>query len=665
MIIDELVLYNFGVYRGRQKFELTPPSSNKPIILIGGMNGGGKTTFLDALHLVLYGKRAQCSNRGTMPYSDFLEDCIHRGVPASEGAAIELEFRHPFEGEEQTFRVNRSWYPTTKSVSEDVKVHRNGKIDRVITDTWDEFVEEFMPLGISDLFFFDGEQIARFADIDNSAELLETAIQTLLGLDIVDQLATDLKVLERRKTTEDQSGHEKERIEEARQEIKRLERELDEVTREYGNLGNTMHTARKELDQVEEEFRIEGGELYERHHELEREHGNLKADIRDIEDELRKIAAGCAPLLLVREQLQEIAEQDRREQNARRAEVLSDTLKERDQRILQEIEEREGKAELYESLKSMLSRDREELTADADVQRYLDLDEQGRQQLQVLLHSQLDDTQARIESLLADLDALREEQMELERKLAAVPDHDAVAELIERRNELREEVRFTERRRAELEEEKERICARLEEAKEQLEKRYKQLAKAEFQSQDVQRLLDHSDRVRTTIDQFRDRIIERHIDRIESLVIKGFQKLLHKQELIKDLKIDSDDFTIRLWDSSENAITPDRLSAGERQLFAVSLLWGLARASGRPLPTVVDTPLGRLDSSHRGHLIERYFPFASHQVILLSTDEEIGPRYYERIKPAVGREYTLAYDDEKSATQVEQGYNILEAENAA
>ena len=105
-----------------------------------------------------------------------------------------------------------------------------------------------------------------------------------------------------------------------------------------------------------------------------------------------------------------------------------------------------------------------------------------------------------------------------------------------------------------------------------------------------------------------------------------------------------------------HALPAKDLSAGERQLLAVALLWGLARAAGQPLPVVIDTPLGRLDGSHREHLLERYFPLASHQVVLLSTDTEIDEEAYERHRPAVGRSYHLEFDPETNATFVEDGY---------
>jgi DNA sulfur modification protein DndD len=139
-------------------------------------------------------------------------------------------------------------------------------------------------------------------------------------------------------------------------------------------------------------------------------------------------------------------------------------------------------------------------------------------------------------------------------------------------------------------------------------------------------------------------------------VLDGLRHLLRKERLIRDVEIDPATFAIRLHSDGGDVIAPERLSAGERQLLAVALLWGLARASGRSLPMIVDTPLGRLDSSHRAHLVERYFPSASHQILLLSTDEEINPGYRKKLAPHIGRTYLLVHDDEIGATRIEEGY---------
>ena len=55
MIFDQLTINNYGVYQGKQEFNLSP-EKKQPVILIGAMNGSGKTTFLNAIDFVLYGK---------------------------------------------------------------------------------------------------------------------------------------------------------------------------------------------------------------------------------------------------------------------------------------------------------------------------------------------------------------------------------------------------------------------------------------------------------------------------------------------------------------------------------------------------------------------------------------------------------------------------------
>jgi DNA sulfur modification protein DndD len=87
-------------------------------------------------------------------------------------------------------------------------------------------------------------------------------------------------------------------------------------------------------------------------------------------------------------------------------------------------------------------------------------------------------------------------------------------------------------------------------------------------------------------------------------------------------------------------------------------LWGLAKVSGKRLPVAIDTPLGRLDSSHRNNLVERYFTSTSHQFILLSTDREIGIKEYQNLQEteAIAREYLLQYNSSKRETTIKPGY---------
>lgn len=101
-----------------------------------------------------------------------------------------------------------------------------------------------------------------------------------------------------------------------------------------------------------------------------------------------------------------------------------------------------------------------------------------------------------------------------------------------------------------------------------------------------------------------------------------------------------------------------RLSAGEKQLLAIAFLWGLASLSTRQLPIAIDTPLSRLDSTHRQNLLESYFPNASHQMILLSTDTEIGQPEVKQLreKGAVAHEYLLEYAPAQQQTKVKSGY---------
>ena len=165
-------------------------------------------------------------------------------------------------------------------------------------------------------------------------------------------------------------------------------------------------------------------------------------------------------------------------------------------------------------------------------------------------------------------------------------------------------------------------------------------------------------KAQATLKLFKEKLTLKKLNKLEVEITDCFRYLLHKTDLVHRVAIDTDTFSLSIYDPEGKPVPKHRLSAGEKQLLAIAFLWGLARVSGRLLPVAIDTPLGRLDSSHRNNLVERYFPSASHQVILLSTDTEISKLEYDKLQEleAIAHSYLLKYDSAKRQTTVEQGY---------
>src|SRR6056300_973396 len=112
----ELSLENFGAYGDKQIFHLDGQSSQKNIILIGGKNGCGKTTFLDSLYIVLYGKQIQQIRDSGSSYDLFLKDYIHNH--REEGATISLTLDLPREGGLRRYTLIRHWEEKNNKVKE-------------------------------------------------------------------------------------------------------------------------------------------------------------------------------------------------------------------------------------------------------------------------------------------------------------------------------------------------------------------------------------------------------------------------------------------------------------------------------------------------------------------------------------------------------------------
>ena len=656
MILDEITLYNFGLYSDRQTISLTPASSCKPVVLLGGLNGGGKTTFLDALQLCLFGPHAKISNRGSLAYNEYLSRSIHRGADSPK-AAIEISFRHTNEGREDSYNLRRSWHQSNGGCKEAFKVWKNGTPDAALAENWVTQVEDFIPPNIAHLFLFDGEKIEGYASYNHSTELIGTAIQNLLGLDIVDQLKKDLVVYERRKRSETKDDETLARTKAAESQLKDLRQRADELNQERASVqSHGIDRTQRSLSKIEEEYRKLGGDLFDRRIELEQRLTDANRAVQENAEVQRETAADLLPLLMVKPLLESAESRDHHEVECRRARDVSNVLQTRDRATLRELRSQSVDKDTLEVLKKFFRDDQAKRQALGKNEALLDLSPDVRSDLHSLLRDDLEDS--------ADSACKQQKQQKQLEKIAAhayaefesIPSTDMIQDVAERRDEIKEELARHKRQYAVLSDEIKRLYHNIERKEQTLMRMHETDAKAMSDSDDRARILRHAARVRRTLSTFRNAVVRRHVRRIEQLILGSYQQLLRKDSLVTRLAIDPEKFSITLYGRDGQMFTAERLSAGERQLLGIALLWGLAKASGRPLPTAIDTPLGRLDAGHRMHLVERYLPFASHQVLLLSTDEEIAGDYLDRLKPWIGKSYYLNYDDNAGKTQIVPGY---------
>jgi DNA sulfur modification protein DndD len=661
MLLEELTLHNFCLYRGRQTFELAPDRTNgrpRPIVLCGGINGGGKTTLLDAIQLALYGSRARCSKRASLSYDDFLRECIHRSVEPGEGAGVALSFRYAAEGEEQIYLVRRAWQVKEGKLRETLQVSRDGEHDRWLSDNWQQLVEELIPLGISQLFFFDAEKIRFLADDETGNQTLGAAIKSLLGLDLAERLIADATVLEGRLAKRMVADEDRGELETLEAEIAAAEAEVKALMTERASLENSVQRAAAELKRAEERFANFGGEHWQERERRRAQLKSLEAREEDLNAALVALAAGELPLALTRDLLRGVVEQDRHERQATEALVVERLLEERDRKFLEVLKEQRASPKMLTLLSDLQESDRRQRRAGvaSDAPARLALSEPARAMLAGLQEHGLNERATEAERLLAQVRQVTHEREGVERSLAATPAEERIRDVT---------VQLQEATKCEalLVDEARRLSGKIDAAKyvrdERIERQRKLVEKRvrqEIRDEDIARMAQLAARTKTTMREFLRRATAAKIDRLSSLISESFRFLLRKQTLVEQIMIDPESFAITLYGDDGQAIAKQRLSEGEKQIFAISVLWGLARASARSLPTIIDTPMARLDARHRQRLVERYFPNASHQVIILSTDTEVDRRYYEALAPHLARAYHLHYDEERKATMAEEGY---------
>ena len=662
MIFTELVLENFGAYADRNIINLRPENNGSihPIILVGGMNGGGKTTLMDAMRLALYGHRAQCSSRNNISYSDFLTQSANNKITSGQVTNIELSFEQIYNNHWQEFKIIRSWNKHPQDGKDSLSVIREGSYDPILEENWDEYIEAILPLGISNLFLFDGEQVKELAESDEPSTSVIEAINTLLGLELSKKLAVDLDVLVSRKQKSLASKEQLQTIEEIENKIAQQQQELETRKDNLETLQGSLKKAQQKLTSTQNKFRKEGGKIAAESNQLQEKIKLLAKTVEEQRERLRKIAETSLPLLLVSDLLSAAISQGKQEVKIHKFQQAKDIIAERDRKLLTYLQQETLGEDTITKVKSFITQENKILINSLQSQQgdYLDITEEELQQLISLPKDSLSYLKQSATEIIAKLQQLElaKEQIESQLATAAAPEEykklDNAVKKAQKEVNKSQTIYLTEQHKIET------LDKEIEYKQQEIKKILQQYGTQAINNIEEEHLINTVARVQDTLKIFREKLALKKLNKLETEVTECFRYLLHKSNLVHRVAIETETYRITLYDPQGQLLPKQRLSAGEKQLLAIAFLWSLARVSGKNLPVAIDTPLGRLDSSHRTNLIQRYFPSASHQVILLSTDTEIGKEEIAilRAENAIAHEYLLQYNQEQRQTKIVEGY---------
>jgi DNA sulfur modification protein DndD len=663
MIFHKLSIENFGVFGGAHDFILSPhvtKQRSRSITLIGGENGTGKTTWLEAILLCLYGKGVLRLLNKDVDYATYLRSRLHKPINSpvpSASTSVSLEFDHVHAGKVERFRVRREIKPSGDKAREKLLVFRNEEpVDDLDSEYWQDFLRELVPPGLCGLFFFDGEKIQRLIDDDLWNVEARNAIEALLGLDIVDRLKADLTIYETKSIEHPGTVQVRTELGKLQGEKERLTEELRKLEARRNELDNALHGVDGRIAEQHQAVMQHGGAYANQRISLEGEQRRVQKESDQIKEDIRDLCAELLPAALVPELCENL-----RSRLAAEAELTSwqsaehilerALLEARDGAkdpalvaALQSVEQRLKRPASLEGLKPVHKLSYVDSTRTLGM---LDEVQQAVRERARRLHHGYEKTHRALQNVLQQLNRVPSSEVlqPLVQELSSL--HEERGRITKERDQLIENERVARHHFDSLVKDEERCLEALTEAG-QSDERVQAIAA-----------------VRKALAVYRKKLLGDRLRRLASEVRDLFNQLSRKRNLLRTVTIDADTFAFTLQRGPDDVIRRDQLSAGERQLFAVALLWGLARVSGRPLPVIVDTPLGRLDSSHRTNLINKYFPYASHQVVLLSTDTEVDQKYFKDLAPHIAQAYRLQFDEPTGGTSVEQGYFWTESETHA
>ena len=657
MYFTKVELHNFGIYKGTHEMCLTDQIGDRNITLVGGLNGRGKTTFHDSILIALYGKQAlKYIQEKARSYDKMLIDHINKHATDDETyVAVSLCL-----DDGTSLRVKRSWTAKGKKADQQIIVEKDGVVDKYLGESWSYYIEEILPFGIARFFFFNNEKITQLAD-DTSFEQIKSSIKSAIGVSSIEKAIDHTDEVIRRKKkalAAFESSEENVGYQDVERQITDIDLRLAESTKQANALERRCETLAAAYEAKEKEFWSSGGDLSRNRDSIKAEMQKISSEVERVQEEIMQLTVDAStPLFMCRSLVTQSYENELSSQQTE-AKLYSD-------RIIvdlhQKILERLAACGLNPSdLRTVQNIVNEVLVGhipkSATEETVKNMSATSMMLYKRLITEVFQNITQRIDTLVNRVDAQESELMSLDAHLGAADEKTLAMQLYDALKSIEAEKNLADseyKRQLETIESLKRQRELLVSKRIQL---IKAIAEKEYVNDDNARIVKYAAMSIEVLREFKVRLQREKVEKLSSTATRCFLELVEKDSLVSEIKIDPSTLDVTILDLDGNELLKSQLSAGEQQMFAVAIVWALALTSGYKAPVIIDTPMARLDSSHRANFVTKYLPAASSQVMVLSTDEEVYGRYLDLVRDNVVDYYTLLYREEEQCTSIVHGY---------
>ena len=658
MKFNYLTIENYKSFQFPTKLEFPQSKTGKSIYLVGGMNGAGKTSIMEAVNICLYGERA-----------DVIYKSINHKELAKGNAFVSFELEFETDNAE-TVLVKRSWSanacerPLAKDLVEKLTVVKDGRRVTVQNkEMWQDYINSTIPKSITQFFFFDGEKIQEIAADDHSEVRLKDSLEAALGIQYISRLAEDVIYLkhEERKGFVEISDED---INFKESELKKEQRKLKSKQDDLIDLQQQLDDFKKQKEDAQNRFRNifsidpESSEVIK---QKEKKRIQLSTQSGQLDAQIKQLTEQFLPWAMAGKLFEPLKQQIEKEHHAQRGKFFAENAPELTRQIVYTIDNPRPitgnpltdsqKTEIEKRLLALLSG-----AGTEEVVKILNLSERDAAKVLNKMEEIEQSDVLQLHDLIAQKQEVDEEIHSIQSSLQSRGNTQSERELFDSLQETMESCQIQIGRISvsinNLQDEIHLVEGRIKDIEMELNKLYER----HNTSREKIRFIEECDAIANMLNAYIVKLRKNKIQLLRDKTFEMFVRLSSKSDLVKSIDIDEKTYEMTIKDKNGNIIRKSGLSAGEKEVFAISLLWGLAQTSQLNLPIIIDTPLSRLDSIHRDNIVRQYFPNAAEQVIILSTDTEVDSNYFKNLEPHLSGAARLVFNKNQESTTVSEGY---------